>query len=688
MKRKYDVAASLGHVRDLPKSQMGVDVDDGFKPRYINIRGKGEVIKKLREMARTAPAVYLATDPDREGEAISWHLCQVLGIQPSEARRVTFHEITEEAVTEAFKHPRPIDQNLVDAQQARRILDRLVGYSLSPLLWHKVKKGLSAGRVQSAALRLVCQREKEIDEFQREEYWTLDAKLESAGGEVFLARYYGTEGKKVDLRSRADADEIIASVKDEPFIVKSVEQKEKRRYAPFPFTTSTLQQEASRHLGFSVKRTMAVAQTLYEGVNLGKEGPRGLITYMRTDSTRVSEASGAQARALILEKFGREYIGPVRQAKEGPGVQGAHEAIRPTDVSRTPESLKQDLSQDQYKLYSLIWKRFVASQMAPAVYDTISAEIEAGRHLFKAGGQRLKFDGFTRVYTERTDDPEKDTPPLPPLREGEVLILRDLLPAQHFTEPPPRYTEASLVKAMEERGIGRPSTYAPTISVLLERDYVRKEKKKLVPTELGRMVDKLLVENFPSVLDLDFTREMEEKLDKIEAGEGHWQSVVREFWEPFKALVDKAEESLGRQELPEEPAGVNCDVCGKPMVIRTGRFGKFIACSGYPECKNTKPFLDKIGVPCPKCGGDLVRRRSKKGREFFSCVNYPTCDFLSWSRPVGRNCPVCGEPLVEGPGNAVRCSRKGCDYREKAAGGKSFPAPETPKEDAANSLEN
>ena len=664
MKAKYQVKASLGHVRDLPKSTLGVDVERDFQPRYINIRGKAAVINDLKDAAKDAPAVYLATDPDREGEAISWHLCSILGIDPKEAKRVTFHEITERAVKEAFSHPSPVNLRLVDAQQARRILDRLVGYSLSPLLWHKIRRGLSAGRVQSAALRLIVQRESEIASFKPEEYWTLDARLLGKGGEV-KARYYGQGSEKADLKSKAEVDEVVKAVAGGPFKVSSVVPKERRKSPPFPFTTSTMQQEAARKLGFPVRRTMSVAQTLYEGVELGGEGYIGLITYMRTDSTRVSPVAISEAREFVKKAYGLEYLGAPRQEKPRPGEQGAHEAVRPTSVARTPEDVKKFLKPDQYKLYKLIWDRFVASQMAPAVYDTVSVDIVSGRHTFRATGSKLKFPGFTRVYEEGQDTPSEDDREMVPLEVGEALQLLSLEPAQHFTEPPPRYTEASLVKALEENGIGRPSTYAPIIATLFEREYIERDGRRIRPTSLGVLTDTLLAQNFPSVVDLKFTALMEKKLDAIEEGEADWVEVLREFWGPFKAQVDRAEEQVGRLKLEDEPTGEVCDKCGRPMVVKYGRFGKFLACSGYPECKNTKPLLEKTGAVCPKCGGDIVARRGKGGRTFYGCANYPSCDFVSWRRPVpGLHCPKCGAFLVEAGGRtkAYRCANPSCEY--------------------------
>ena len=667
MKSKYDVKASMGHVRDLPKSQLGVDTDNEFEPKYITIRGKGSIIKELKNAAKKSSDVYLATDPDREGEAISWHLCHILGIEPQEARRVAFREITETAVKDAFKNPVPLKQNLVDAQQARRVLDRLVGYTLSPLLWKKVRPGLSAGRVQSAALRIIVDREMEIETFKPEEYWTIEALLQGEKGKV-KAKYYGYAGKKRELKSRSDVDKVLEAVSDAVFEVVSVKPKERRRHPPLPFTTSTLQQEASRKLRFPVRKTMRVAQMLYEGVELGKDGYAGLITYMRTDSTKVSPVAVKEARGHIQEAFGKEYIGKGRRGKAQKGAQEAHEAIRPTAVSRMPTDVKVFLTADQYKLYKLIWDRFVSSQMSPAVYDTVTCDIVAEDYIFRATGSRLRLPGFTRLYVEGEDTASEVQEDIIPLTEKERLKLEKIDTAQHFTEPPQRYTEASLVKALEQNGIGRPSTYAPIIATLTERNYVNIQKRRLSPTELGRLVDSILREHFPSIVDVGFTADLEKKLDAIEEGSSQWNQVIREFWEPFLELVEKAGENIERVKTEDELAGIDCDKCGRPMVIKHGRYGKFIACSGYPECKNTKPLLQKTGAVCPRCKGDIVVRRSKKGRVFYGCSNYPQCDFVSWLRPVsGKTCPVCGAFLVETKNKSkeYRCGNPECAYSRK-----------------------
>ncbi len=664
MKSRYQVKASLGHVRDLPKSQLGVDVDNAFAPKYINIRGKGDLIKELKDAAKKASSIYLATDPDREGEAISWHLCSILGIAPKDAKRVTFHEITEKAVKHAFSHPSPLNLKLVDAQQARRVLDRLVGYSLSPLLWHKIRPGLSAGRVQSAALRIIAEREEEIRGFVPVEYWTLDAHLIGKAGGV-RARYFGENGKKAELRDKDATDAVVAGVLGKEFTVKSVTPKERKKVAPPPFTTSTLQQEASRKLGFPVRKTMSLAQMLYEGIELGKAGYTGLITYMRTDSIKVAESAQLEARDFIAAAFGDRYIGGPRKEKERPGVQGAHEAIRPSSVARSPKEMKQYLKQDQFRLYKLIWERFIASQMAPALYDTVTADIECAGHTFRATGSRLSFAGFTKVYEEGSDGPAEEDKEIIPLSEGEKLRLDKLEPAQHFTEPPSRYTEASLVKALEENGIGRPSTYAPTIATLFEREYISRDAKRLLPTELGFLVDALLTEYFPAVVDLKFTAEIEKRLDTVEEGGITWNDAVAEFWSPIKEQLAKVDSEVERIEVQSEPAGENCEKCGLPMVIKRGRYGRFIACSGYPECKNTKPLIEEAGVSCPKCGGSVVVRRSKHGRVFYGCKNYPACDYVTWHRPVpGSVCPLCGSFLVEAGRNGARkCGNPECGYK-------------------------
>ncbi|MBE3562165.1 MAG: type I DNA topoisomerase [Hydrogenibacillus schlegelii] len=666
--RTYRVLASMGHVRDLPKSELGVDIEAGFVPKYITIRGKGEVLKALKDAAKKASRVYLASDPDREGEAIAWHLAQYLKLDLDAPIRVVFHEITERAVKESFRHPRKIDRALVDAQQARRILDRLVGYQISPLLWKKVKKGLSAGRVQSVAVKLIIDRENEIEAFVPEEYWTVDVHLEAAAGEL-VAQFYGYGEEKTPLRSSADVAALLRHIEGRPFVVLDVARRERRRKPPAPFTTSTLQQEASRKLGFRATRTMRVAQELYEGVPLGPEGHVGLITYMRTDSVRVSELAQAEARAYLAEVFGDAYVPatpPVRKARAG--AQDAHEAIRPTSVRRTPEAVKPYLSRDQYRLYRLIWERFVASQMPPAVYDTTTVTIGAGDARFRAAGSVIKFDGFLRVYEEATEDRpaaeareakgggksedvgEEDFGELRrivPVERGETLRHLRTEPRQHFTQPPPRYSEAQLVKTMEELGIGRPSTYAPTIETIQKRGYVVLRDRRFHPTELGRLVTALLERFFPEIIDVSFTAKMEADLDRVEAGALDSRTLLETFYAQFQRRLEAAEAEMAPVTLEPEYAGVDCDVCGRPMVVKTGRYGKFLACSGYPECTNTKPYVVSSGARCPKCGqGELVERRSKRGRVFYGCSRFPECDFTTWDRPHPAPCPECGGLLV------------------------------------------
>jgi len=678
--RKYTVKASMGHVRDLPKSQLGVNVEADFEPKYITIRGKGDVLKELRDAAKKAEQVFLATDPDREGEAISWHLAHVLNIPQDQPIRIEFHEITKDAIQRAIKNPRTIDRCRVDAQQARRVLDRLVGYMLSPLLWRKVRRGLSAGRVQSVAVRLIVDREAEIQAFQPEEYWTLTARLAADGGSApFEAKFYGTDEGKVELKSEAQTRQVVeaalrsAGAGGEVFFqVRSVKRKEKRRNPAFPFTTSSLQQEASRKLGFSVRRTMSVAQQLYEGLELGEAGHTGLVTYIRTDSTRIAVEAEEAARQFILEQYGAAFIpAEKREAEKKATEQGAHEAIRPTDVTRTPESIKPYVTPDQYKLYKLIWERFVASQMAPAVLDTVSVEIAAGDQLFRASGSTIKFPGFMKIYIEGEDEegPKDEEGLLPDLTEGQMLRLVELVPKQHFTQPPPRYTEAMLVRALEEKGIGRPSTYAPIIETIQARGYVEKKDKRFVPTELGQVVTEILREYFPRIIDVAFTAHMEEELDQVEEGEVHWKEVLREFYGPFEATLKEAEEKVGGFELPDEETDIPCEKCGRMMVIKHGRFGRFLACPGFPDCRNTKPLLEETGVTCPVCGqGKVVERKSKKGgRRFYGCSRYPECDFVSWEKPVAERCPNCGAPyLVEkrqkGVGLVHLCKQEGCDY--------------------------
>ncbi len=667
--RRYTVKASVGHVRDLPKSQFAVDVENGFAPKYITIRGKGAVVKELRDAAKKADKIYLATDPDREGEAISWHLAQVLGVDPESPCRVTFNEITKNAVQEAFKQPRPLDQDLVDAQQARRILDRIVGYRLSPLLWKKVKKGLSAGRVQSVTVRLICDREAEIQNFRPEEYWTITAELQTDNKEKFTADFYGRGGEKLPLGSREETEQVLKQVRESAFVVSSVRRSERRRNPAAPFTTSTLQQEASRRLGFTAKRAMRLAQTLYEGVTLGKEGAIGLITYMRTDSTRVSPLAVAEAEQVIAEMFGQAYV-MTRQYAGGKRAQDAHEAIRPTFPGRTPDALKPFLSRDELRLYRLIWERFLASQMAPAVYDTVAAEIDAGGYTFRARGSQIKFPGFLVVYKdtkeEKADD--KDTL-LPDLIVSQALQLARLTDKQHFTEPPARYNEAALVKALEELGIGRPSTYATIIDTIQSRGYVVREQKRFYPTELGQIVVDLLKEFFPQIIDVEFTASLESQLDEIEDGKANWVEVLEEFYGPFKEELQHAEAEMQSVELAPVESDVVCELCGRNMVYKTGRFGQFLACPGFPECRNTKPLIKDTGAKCPKCQSKIVERRSKKGRLFYGCLGYPECDFVIWNRPVAdKSCPECGGLLVEKQSGGKKlhvCINQECRHEEQ-----------------------
>ncbi|OIQ12679.1 type I DNA topoisomerase [Neomoorella thermoacetica] len=669
--KNYTIKPSMGHVRDLPKSQFGVDVENNFEPRYITIRGKGEIVKELRAAAQKAQRVLLAPDPDREGEAIAWHLQHLLGL-PDEAIRIEFNEITRNAIQEAVKKPRKIDQDRVDAQQARRILDRVVGYRLSPLLWRKVRKGLSAGRVQSVAVRLIVDREQEIEAFQPEEYWSLTAwLLPENEGEAFPARLVKYAGEDLNVKNEGEMESILHSLEGTTYVVAEVKQRERRKNPAAPFTTSTLQQEAYRKLNFTSRRTMQVAQQLYEGIDLGGgQGPVGLITYIRTDSTRVASVAQLEARDFLMERFGSEYVPEgLRQYKGRKDIQDAHEAIRPTSVWREPASLKNILSRDQFRLYNLIWERFVASQMQAAVMDTVTVDITAGPCLFRATGSVVKFPGFLKVYEEGRDGEDKDQEQrLPPLATGQTLKLQSLEPKQHFTQPPPRYTEATLVKTMEELGIGRPSTYAPTIETILQRGYVTREQKQFVPTELGRVVVALLKEHFPKIIDVEFTAHMEEQLDAIEAGKISWRQVLAEFYGPFEEVLEKAEAEIGTVEVPEEVSEEKCELCGRNLVVKMGRYGKFLACPGFPECRFTKPLLETIGVNCPECGGQIVARRTKRGRKFYGCQNYPRCTYVSWDKPTNQTCPRCGKRLVEKAsrqGSRLVCPQKECGYVEE-----------------------
>ncbi len=631
------VVASMGHIRDLPKSKMGIDIENDFEPQYINIRGKASLIKELKKDAKNAKKVYLATDPDREGEAIAWHLAYILDIPEDAVCRVTFNEITKEAVQKAVKNPRKIDKDLIDAQQARRILDRIVGYKISPVLWKKVKRGLSAGRVQSVAVKLIVDREEEIDNFVPEEYWNIYAKLSKKVDnkkKTFEAKLTGKNDKKIEMHSKEDVDKILADIENEKYIVEDVKRTDKKRSPAPPFTTSTMQQEASRKLGFTLKKTMSVAQRLYEGIKIPERGSIGLITYMRTDSTRISVEARESAKKQIEKEYGNEYY-ENRFYKTKADAQDAHEAIRPTYADLVPDKIKESLTADEYKLYKLIYNRFLASQMASAVFDTVSASIKAGEYNFKANGQTLKFAGFMALYVESVDnEKEEKYISLPELEVNEEVKREKIESKQSFTEPPPRYTEASLVKALEEKGIGRPSTYSPTITTILERRYIEKKQKQLHPTELGKVVNKLLVENFKDVLDVEFTAKMEDQFDEIAEGKEQWKKVIEEFYGPFENIVEKVEKELEHVKLEDEVSDVPCDKCGRMMVIKYGRYGKFLACPGYPECKNAKPFVETIDVPCPKCGGKVQIRKTKKKRNYYICENNPgSCDYISWNKP-------------------------------------------------------
>ena len=667
--KKYKVVASMGHVRDLPKSQMGIEVKNNFTPKYITIRGKGPVLKDLKSAAKKAKKVYLAADPDREGEAIAWHLANTLNVDIESDCRVVFNEITKDAIKESFKHPRAINMNVVDAQQARRILDRLVGYNISPLLWKKVKKGLSAGRVQSVAVRLIIEREKEIQAFVPEEFWTIKTEFVK-GKETFEASFYGVNGEKVQLTNEAQVNDILEKMKDNAFSVESVTKKERKRNPALPFTTSSLQQEAARKLNMRAKKTMMLAQQLYEGIDIGKQGTVGLITYMRTDSTRISETAQEEARSYITEAFGSEYIGAEKKKEtKKTNAQDAHEAIRPTSVMRKPDELKNFLGRDQYRLYKLIWERFVASQMAAAIMDTVTARFINNDTQFRASGSVVKFPGFMKVYVESKDDgaEEKDKM-LPALEIGETVFSKDVEPKQHFTQPPPRYTEARLVRTLEELGIGRPSTYVPTLETIQKRGYVSLDNKRFVPTELGEIVIELILEFFPEIINIEFTANMEQNLDAIEEGKVNWVNIVDDFYIEFEPRLEKAEKEMREVEIKDEPAGEDCELCSHPMVFKMGRYGKFMACSNFPDCRNTKPIVKEIGVTCPKCDkGQIIERRSnKRKRLFYGCGTYPECDFVSWDKPIGRKCPKCEGMLVEKKlkkGVQVQCIS--CDYEEE-----------------------
>ena len=660
----YEVEASNGHVRDFPKSQFGIDVDNDFEPKYITIRGKGELLAKLRKAAKKADKIYLATDPDREGEAISWHLSQALKEDPKKMHRITFNEITKTAVKDSLKHPRELNLNLVDAQQAGRMLDRMVGYTISPLLWVKVKRGLSAGRVQSVALRIICDREDEINSFIPEEYWSLDGNFIVNGEKKPLeARFYGTD-KRMEIHNKQEMDQVLKALEGQEYEISEVKKGERTKNAPLPFTTSTLQQEAAKTLNFSTQKTMRLAQQLYEGVDIKGSGTVGVITYLRTDSTRISEEADSAARAYIGDNYGEQYVSHFEKAvKKGQKIQDAHEAIRPTDISRTPQMIKDSLSRDQFRLYQLIWKRFAASRMAAAKYETTSVKIRAGEYTFTVAASKVAFDGFMCVYTQE-DDEKKGNVLSQSLEKGMKLSLKELKPQQHFTQPPAHYTEASLVKTMEELGIGRPSTYAPTITTIISRRYVSKEQKNLYVTELGEVVNNIMKQAFPSIVDVNFTATMEGLLDCVEAGTVQWKTVVRNFYPDLKADVDAAQKELEKVDIQDEVTDVICDNCGRHMVIKYGPHGRFLACPGFPECRNTKPYYEKIGVQCPKCGGEVVLKKTKKGRKYYGCENNPECDFMSWQKPSKKKCPKCGNYMVE-KGNKLVCSQETCGYVEQ-----------------------
>ncbi|MEY9976010.1 type I DNA topoisomerase [Lysinibacillus sp. RC79] len=666
--KKYKVKASIGHVRDLPRSQMGVSPENNYEPKYITIRGKGPVLQDLKSAAKKVKKVFLAADPDREGEAIAWHLATALNIDIHSDCRVVFNEITKDAILESFKNPRPINMDLVDAQQTRRILDRLVGYNISPILWKKVKKGLSAGRVQSVALRMIIDRENEIKNFQPEEYWTIEGSFEK-GKKTFDALYYGDGKEKIKLTNEEQVKSILKNVKGTSFEVVNVSKKERKRNAAPAFTTSSLQQEAARKLNFRAKKTMMLAQQLYEGIDIGKkEGTVGLITYMRTDSTRVSDTAKTETIAYIESKYGKEFISTeTKQAKKASNAQDAHEAIRPTSTMRTPDELKAVLSRDQLRLYRLIWERFIASQMAPAVLDTVAVDLQNGDVLFRANGSQVKFAGFMKLYIEGTDDQtEETTKLLPEMEVGDQVKSLEIEPKQHFTQPPPRYSEARLVKTMEELGIGRPSTYAPTLDTIQRRGYVVLDAKRFMPTELGEIVHQLVLEFFPDIINIEFTAQMEQDLDDIEEGDRQWKEVVHEFYKDFEVHVKYADEAMEKVVIKDEPAGEDCELCGSPMVFKLGRYGKFMACSNFPDCRNTKAIMKPIGVKCPSCEtGEIVERKSKTKRLFYGCNQYPECEFVSWDKPISRPCPKCNALLVEKKikkGVQIQCTK--CDYEE------------------------
>ncbi|PJI10193.1 MULTISPECIES: type I DNA topoisomerase [Clostridium] len=665
----YVVEASMGHVRDLPKSTLGVDIENNYNPKYITIRGKGELLDKLRKAAKKCDKIYLATDPDREGEAISWHLSKVLKIDENEKCRIEFNEITKNAIKNAIKNPRKLNLNLVDAQQARRVLDRLVGYKISPILWKKVKWGLSAGRVQSVALRMICSREKLIVDFKPEEYWSIEANLyKNAKKNKFTVKLTSFKGKKLKISSKEENENIIKDIKNGDFKVQNIKKGTKNKNSLPPFTTSTLQQDANRKLNFSTKKTMSVAQQLYEGIDIKGHGTIGLITYMRTDSVRIAKEAQVSASEFISKEYGKEYVpSSPKIYKSKKNIQDAHEAIRPTSIELTPSSIKSSLKDDQYKLYNLIWSRFIASQMSNCILNTLSIEIKNGDYSFRASGSNIKFEGFMKIYKYTTQE-EEENEKIPELIVGDILKSESIDGKQHFTQPPARFTEASLVKTLEENGIGRPSTYAPIISTLIDRKYVKKEKRTIFPTELGNIVDNILSDYFKQIIDVEFTADMENKLDAVEAGKENWKKIVDEYFEPLKKAIDIAEKEVAKITIEDEVTDIKCDKCGRNMVIKHGRFGDFLACPGYPECKNTKPIVEKLQVKCPKCGGDVIVRRSKKGRRFYGCSNYPKCDFVSWFEPTDEKCPKCGSFMVKktskSKGNYLQCSNTECKYEK------------------------
>ena len=669
----YEVLASMGHVRDLPASRLSVDVKNDFAPNYENIKGKGELIKKLRNEAKKSDYVYLATDPDREGEAISWHLAQLLKLDETEQNRVTFNEITKSGIKYGMEHPRCIDQQLVDAQQARRVLDRIVGYEISPFLWKKIRKGLSAGRVQSVAVRLIVDREDEIRAFTPEEYWTLEALLAKQGAKTkpFTAKYYGTGGKKCEITSEEQANALKAAAEKEPFLIKSIKTGTRQKNPAPPFITSTLQQDASRRYGFQAKRTMKVAQELYEGINLPDMGAVGLITYMRTDSLRISDEALSAAHDYIKRTYGDSYaLAKPRTFRSKSNAQDGHEAIRPTMIELSPMKIKDSLSADQFKLYKLVWERFIASQMAACVQDTVSTDITAGEHLFKASGFSVRFDGYTRLYTEAVDNEEEQETNLPRLEEGEQLNLKELKPGQHFTQPPPRYTEATLIRELEENGIGRPSTYAPTLSTILQRGYVEREGKALKPTIVGETVTRLMKEQFGKIVDVKFTAEMEKELDEVEEGKTEWVGMMHHFYDDFTEMLQSAEKNMEgtKMKIPDEETDIVCELCGRKMVVRHGKYGKFLACPGFPECKNTKTLQQETPGSCPRCGKKVLAKKSKTGRTYYGCEDNPACGFMTWDIPLEEKCPRCGSSLFKTTGRMkmIHCLKEGCGYEKSA----------------------